>query len=169
LRSEIGPEIEELRRQVADLQSLKEIQGLRELRDLSPKRLLTKSLLGEEFSGGVGGFLGLNAPPAAVSEPGAATGHALATDATSAGTGTEMTSRPADAGTPTAELITVGSGPIDVEAHRAMLTKSFSAMAPQVPVATAPAAALVTAGAPEDRETSLLLPGDKAPFDIDGT
>src|SRR6476619_2915339 len=49
LRKEIGPELEELRRQVADLQ---------------PKRLIGKNILGDEFSGGITGFLGLNQPPA---------------------------------------------------------------------------------------------------------
>lgn len=60
LRREIGPEIDELRRQVADLQSLKELQDLRDLRDLHPKRLLSKNILGDEFAGGMSGFLGLN-------------------------------------------------------------------------------------------------------------
>ena len=60
LRREIGPELDELRRQVADLQSLKEIQDLRDLRDLHPKRLIGKNILGDEFSGGITGFLGLN-------------------------------------------------------------------------------------------------------------
>jgi len=60
LRGEFGPELEELRRQVADLQSLKEIQDLRKLRDLNPRAMLTKNILGEEFSGGIGGILGLN-------------------------------------------------------------------------------------------------------------
>ena len=63
LRREIGPELDELRRQVADLQSLKEIQELRELRDLHPKRLIGKGILGDEFSGGIGGFLGLERAP----------------------------------------------------------------------------------------------------------
>src|SRR6478752_7494224 len=62
LRREIGPEIDELRRQVADLQSLKELQELRDLRDLHPKRLIGKNILGDEFSGGITGFLGLNEP-----------------------------------------------------------------------------------------------------------
>src|SRR6476646_5702271 len=74
LRKEIGPELEELRRQVADLQSLKEIQELRDLRDLHPKRLIGKNILGDEFSGGITGFLGLNQPPngaaADVADPG---------------------------------------------------------------------------------------------------
>lgn len=65
LRKEIGPEMEELRRQIAELQSLKEIQELRELRDLHPKRIIGRNLLGDEFSGGVSGFLGLKDQPAA--------------------------------------------------------------------------------------------------------
>lgn len=60
LRKEIGPELDELRRQVADLQSLKEIQELRSLRDLDPRKMFTKNMLGEDFSGGVTGFLGLD-------------------------------------------------------------------------------------------------------------
>ena len=70
LRREIGPEIDELRRQVADLQSLKEIQELRDLRDLHPKRLIGKNILGDEFSGGITGFLGLNEQPIKPSAPG---------------------------------------------------------------------------------------------------
>ena len=60
LRGEFGPELEELRRQVADLQSLKEIQELRSLRDLNPRSMISKNLLGDEFSGGISGFLGLD-------------------------------------------------------------------------------------------------------------
>ena len=60
LRSQIGPELDELRRQVADLQSLKELSELRALRDLNPKNIITKNILGEEFSGGLTGFLGLS-------------------------------------------------------------------------------------------------------------
>lgn len=59
MRSQLGPELDELRRQIAELQSLKELKELRELRDLDPRRMVGKSLLGEEFSGGIKGFLGL--------------------------------------------------------------------------------------------------------------
>lgn len=59
MRSQLGPELDELRRQIAELQSLKEVKELKELRDLDPRRLIGKSLLGEEFSGGIKGFLGL--------------------------------------------------------------------------------------------------------------
>ena len=172
LRSEIGPEIEELRRQVADLQSLKEIQGLRELRDLSPKRLLTKNLLGEEFSGGIGGFLGLNSLPSAASSAGAGAAGALATDVAN-----HAPDVPQDLGSPSPEpstepvstkMITVGAGPVDVEAHRAMLTKSFSAMAPHAAFATAAAPELVAAGT-QGNGSRLPAPGDQPPFDSDGT
>jgi len=60
LQGEFGPELEELKRQIADLQSLKEIQELRSLRDLNPRSMITKNILGEEFSGGLTGLLGLN-------------------------------------------------------------------------------------------------------------
>ncbi len=60
MRSQLGPELDELRRQIAELQSLKELKELRELRDLDPRRMVGKTLLGDEFSGGVKGFLGLN-------------------------------------------------------------------------------------------------------------
>src|SRR6478609_11605475 len=74
LNREIGPELDELRRQIADLQSLKELQELRELRDLHPKRLIGNTILGEEFAGGgIGGFLGLKGAP---SNSGAPTGAA---------------------------------------------------------------------------------------------
>lgn len=60
MRSQLGPELDELRRQIAELQSLKEIQELRQLRELDPRRMVGKNLLGSEFSGGISGFLGLN-------------------------------------------------------------------------------------------------------------
>lgn len=59
MRSQLGPELDELRRQIAELQSLKELKELKELRDLDPRRMVGKTLLGDEFSGGVKGFLGL--------------------------------------------------------------------------------------------------------------
>jgi sec-independent protein translocase protein TatB len=71
LQKEIGPELEELRRQVAELQSLKEVQELRNLRDLNPRRLIGQTLLGNDgaSTGGIAGFLGLDpnllAPPSA--------------------------------------------------------------------------------------------------------
>jgi sec-independent protein translocase protein TatB len=62
LRTQIGPELDELRRQVAELQSLKEVQELKALRDLNPRTIIGKNILGDEFSGGIAGFLGLNDP-----------------------------------------------------------------------------------------------------------
>ncbi len=81
LRSQIGPELDELRRQVAELQSLKELGELRGLRELSPRRIIGKNILGDEFSGGMTGLLGLGSPggaPAGGPEraPGAAPGNA---------------------------------------------------------------------------------------------
>ncbi|HET8591430.1 MAG TPA: Sec-independent protein translocase protein TatB, partial [Nakamurella sp.] len=46
LRSQIGPELEELRRQVAELQSLKELGELRALRELNPRTIIGKNILG---------------------------------------------------------------------------------------------------------------------------
>ena len=65
LRTEIGPELDELRRQIAELQSLKEVQDLRELRDLHPRRIIGRNILGDEFSGGLTGLLGLGDKTAA--------------------------------------------------------------------------------------------------------
>ncbi len=65
LNREIGPELDELRRQIADLQSLKELQELRELRELHPRRLIGNTILGQESGSGVGGLLGLNGKGAA--------------------------------------------------------------------------------------------------------
>ncbi len=59
LAREIGPELEELRRQVADLQSMQEFQDLKSLRDINPRRYLQKNILGDQFAGGMTGFLGL--------------------------------------------------------------------------------------------------------------
>ncbi len=81
LAREIGPELDELRRQVSDLQSMKEFQDLKSLRDINPKRYLQKNILGDQFAGGVTGFLGLGGAgtaaeqaDAAVGEPGPGTG-----------------------------------------------------------------------------------------------
>lgn len=63
LRREIGPEIDELRRQVADLRSLTKIQGLRDLQDLHPKHLLSKNPFGDVPSEQATGPLGLTDPP----------------------------------------------------------------------------------------------------------
>ncbi len=48
LRSDLGSELDELRRQVADLQSLAGLQELRDLRELHPKRLIAQAFSGEQ-------------------------------------------------------------------------------------------------------------------------
>lgn len=52
LARELGPEIADLRRQIAELQSLRQLPALRELLDLDPGRLLDKNLpMGQELPG----------------------------------------------------------------------------------------------------------------------
>jgi len=115
LRSQVGPELEELRRQVAELQSLKEIGELRALRDLNPRTMIGKNILGEEFSGGITGFLGLNKPdgdgaaaagPAANGTPDPAPAHGTATvnGTASTGSGTATVNGTASTGSGTATL-----------------------------------------------------------------
>lgn len=72
LAREIGPELEELRRQVSDLQSMKEFQDLKSLRDINPKRYIQKNILGDQFSGGMTGFLGLGGEGSAADQANAA-------------------------------------------------------------------------------------------------
>ncbi len=100
MRSQLGPELDELRRQIAELQSLKEIKELRELRDLDPRRIVGKGLLGDEFSGGIKGFLGLagEGPDAAAATGAAATGVA-ATGATDTSPAIAVPADPAPAAT----------------------------------------------------------------------
>jgi sec-independent protein translocase protein TatB len=45
LLRDLGPEIEELRRQVADLQSLKELADLRQIGDLHPRQWIGDTML----------------------------------------------------------------------------------------------------------------------------
>lgn len=72
LRREIGPELDELRRQVADLQSMKEFQDIKSLRDMNPKRFIQKNVLGDQFNGGMSGFLGLGGDGSAAAQANAA-------------------------------------------------------------------------------------------------
>lgn len=115
LRKEIGPEMEELRRQIAELQSLKEIQELRELRDLHPKRIIGRNLLGDEFSGGVSGFLGLKDQPNGAQQPppgnGATSGRdGLVKPVSAVPTAAAATSTPAS-GTPPIDSAAVSRAP----------------------------------------------------------
>jgi sec-independent protein translocase protein TatB len=80
LHREIGSELAELRRQVADLQSLKEIQDLRALRDLDPKRLIGQQILGDDFTSGFAGFLGSTDPSGTGAAGAAANGTAGAAE-----------------------------------------------------------------------------------------
>jgi len=138
LRKEIGPELDELRRQVADLQSLKEIQELRDLRDLHPKRLIGTGILGDEFSGGIGGFLGLNDNPAAT------------------------TVTPPTAAPPIGQ-----NGPaVPANMSGQPAADRPSAVAAAFP---APAAAPAPASVPAHRPVRALDPGERPPFDLDGT
>lgn len=96
MRTQLGPELDELRRQIAELQSLKEIKELRDLRELDPRRMVGKTILGDEFSGGMKGFLGLsNEGPDAAAAAGAAAagtaGGAAAAASASSGTATNGT------------------------------------------------------------------------------
>jgi sec-independent protein translocase protein TatB len=110
MRSQLGPELDELRRQIAELQSLKEIKELKELRDLDPRRLVGKSLLGDEFSGGVKGFLGLTGegPDAAGSD---------AAGPQSAAAPTTTPSAVAPPATPSPASTSAPSAPPGVAAH----------------------------------------------------
>lgn len=100
LAREIGPELDELRRQVSDLQSMKEFQDLKSLRDINPKRYLQKNILGDQFSGGVTGFLGLNGEGTPAEQANAA----AAADAASVDTGTPAVPVPAAAMAPAMDL-----------------------------------------------------------------
>lgn len=160
LRREIGPEIEELRRQVADLQSLKEIQELRNLRDLHPKRLIGKNILGDEFSGGITGFLGLNQPAPGssdTSDPGGELNGAIPNGAATTAATTQNGSANPAVGTDPA---TVGATATIVPPHRpASMTKLA---APNVVGST---------GANTTRRPvpASLNAGERPPFDLDGT
>lgn len=99
LAREIGPELEELRRQVSDLQSMKEFQELKSLRDINPKRYLQKNILGDQFAGGVTGFLGLTGEGTPAEQANAAAAADAALD-----TGTPGVPVPAGAVAPAMDL-----------------------------------------------------------------
>lgn len=129
LSREIGPELDELRRQIADLQSLKELQDLRELRDLHPKRLIGNTILGEEFAGGgISGFLGLKGAAADGASP------------------TVSTTKPVSA-TPPASSPAASSSAASSSAAPSLAKTSTAAAAP-APSAPAPSAPAPPAPAP---------------------
>jgi sec-independent protein translocase protein TatB len=199
LRKEIGPELDELRRQVADLQSLKEIQELRDLRDLHPKRLIGKNILGDEFSGGITGFLGLNQPiggtadagtPADGGSPGATSGSSSGGNSSgtdnSAGNGSGAGKlNAAGAATPVASTALNGSGAPGGTYGSGVLNGRASNVAPaasvgqgqaagQAPPHLPPsmaklAAPKVVGGVPHRVAARALDAGERPPFDPDGT
>jgi sec-independent protein translocase protein TatB len=194
LRKEIGPELDELRRQVADLQSLKEIQELRDLRELHPKRLIGKNILGDEFSGGITGFLGLNQPIAGANDSGTAA-DSSSTGATS-GTGTSRNNpggsgssegklNDAGADSPAASTALNGSGGPGTAYRSGVLNghpsngtlaapagqgQAAGTTPPHLPPSmTKLAAPKVVGGAPHRVAARALDAGERPPFDPDGT
>jgi sec-independent protein translocase protein TatB len=162
LRREIGPELDELRRQVADLQSLKEIQELRDLRDLSPKRLIGKNILGDEFSGGITGFLGLNEPLAGANgSAGAPGGSAAAGGAAGvAGAGVAAAAVADDGAAPAVDAGQKGgNGPhLPPSMLKTQAPATMKLPAPKV---------VGVAGLP--KAPVPLADGERPPFDPDGT
>ena len=177
LRKEIGPELEELRHQVADLQSLKEIQELRDLRDLHPKRLIGKNILGDEFSGGITGFLGLNQPAANAkdaAEP--------AVGGSSNGTVSNGSSSPIDMPVEAAETVApVGSSALNGSMSTGRDASAIISSAPagprqngsappHLPASMTKLAAPKVVGGAAPRAAAPVLPaGERPPFDPDGT
>ena len=168
LRREIGPELDELRRQVADLQSLKEIQELRDLRDLSPKRLIGKNILGDEFSGGITGFLGLNEPLTGTNGAGTSNGTGTTTGAAS------MNGSAQSAGTTSANGTAAPTPPHlppsmvkSSSAQSSMAQSSMARPSSAQPSVTKLAAPKVVGSMTPPRPA--VVPGERPPFDPDGT
>jgi sec-independent protein translocase protein TatB len=161
LRREIGPEIDELRRQVADLQSLKELQELRDLRDLHPKRLIGKNILGDEFSGGITGFLGLNEPL-----PGT---NGAATNGTAAN-GAATTN--GFAGPAVAPVTNGAAAPTPPHLPPSMVKSSSAQSSMARPSSAQPSVTKLAAPKVVGSMTPprpAVVPGERPPFDPDGT
>ena len=172
LRREIGPEIDELRRQVADLQSLKELQELRDLRDLHPKRLIGKNILGDEFSGGITGFLGLNEPLPGTN--GAATANGAATNGTAANGAAPTNGSAGPAGAPVTNGTATPTPPHlppsmvkSSSAQPSMAQPSSAQSSSARPSMTKLAAARVVGNTAPPKPA--VVPGEQPPFDPDGT
>jgi sec-independent protein translocase protein TatB len=167
LRREIGPEIDELRRQVADLQSLKELQELRDLRDLHPKRLIGKNILGDEFSGGITGFLGLNEPlpgtNGAATSNGATTNGAATTNGSAGPAGAPVTNGAAAPTPPHLPPSMVKSSSAQSSSAQPSMARPSSAQ----PSVTKLAAPKVVGSMTPPRPA--VVPGERPPFDPDGT
>ncbi len=199
LRKEIGPELDELRRQVADLQSLKEIQELRDLRELHPKRLIGKNILGDEFSGGITGFLGLNQPIGGATDAGTAadSGSTGASNGSNSGLNNSGSDHAAGNGsgagkltaagaaTPGASTALNGAGSPGGTYGNGVLNGRASNVAPMTtagqgqaagptpphlpPSMTKLAAPKVVGGVPHRVAARALDAGERPPFDPDGT
>lgn len=182
LNREIGPELDELRRQIADLQSLKELQELRDLRDLHPKRLIGNTILGEEFAGGRGGlsgFLGLGGIPTGAGATAAeATGGAPVNAPTSAPTPAPVsTVKPVSAVPPSAAPLPAATPTPAAVAPPAMASAAMpppSAAAAARPAAVpAPAARRLPAAKVVGAPRPVAAPTTPAPtptgFDVDAT
>ena len=160
LRREIGPELDELRRQVADLQSLKETQELRDLRDLHPKRLIGKNILGDEFSGGITGFLGLGSTPAAGTAP---TGPGSVTEKPVGTNGSTASAAGQTADGASSTPLTSSPPMTDAPPAPPHLPPSMTKLAAPKVVGVTGGSALPAAGARP------LAAGERPPFDPDGT
>jgi sec-independent protein translocase protein TatB len=161
LRGEFGPELDELRRQIADLQSLKEIQELRSLRDLNPRSMITKNILGDEFSGGVKGLLGLDG----LSDMLKPTGSGVAPQTPSAGLGKAVPfNLPPDtppATAPGAELPVVNEPVVNEPVEVDWALKVNEALPPRADVSSTGLAKPEPAAAPRHAAPSS--------FDVDAT
>jgi sec-independent protein translocase protein TatB len=170
LRREIGPELDELRRQVADLQSLKEIQELRDLRELHPKRLIGKNILGDEFTGGISGFLGLNGVAPATN--GGATTKSPAVTATAAGTAA-VAGAAADGATVAGGA--AGAAPVSDTPTAAVMAQGAGAGVTPPHLPPSMVKSTRGGGAPASRPRLIgerpvrLASGERPPFDPDGT
>ena len=154
LRKEIGPELDELRRQVADLQSLKEVQELRELRELHPKRIIGRNVLGDQFSGGISGFLGLNG------ETPGNSGSSPAADTAPPG--------PSRA-TPPPAVPANGSAGAGAAPANSLGGSTAGAPANGSPPPPANGQEMPTAAAAPAPKPAAVAPGSPPPFDPDGT
>ncbi len=144
LQREIGPELDELRRQIADIKATQEFQDLKSLRNVNPRHFIQKNVLGDEFSGGVTGFLGLTGNGTAAQQANAAAN----------GTGAGAIG-PAGAGAVGAAAAVTN----DAAANGA--TNGGAANGAAVPAADM--------SYPARRVSAPLGPGELAPFDSDGT
>ncbi|MDQ6658805.1 MAG: hypothetical protein M3Z00_11380 [Actinomycetota bacterium] len=191
LHSELGPEIAEMRRQIADLQGLNELQELRQLRDLHPKNLIGKGLLGGaegQTTGGIAGFLGLDPTALNPMKPVSAGGPAEAVAAAAAAGSAVVVGTPAQ---PEVSMVKPDSNPITVDdpvpaaaADPLPMPAPAQAPAPAPSPVAEPVAAAAVQPSPEPPPGAAAEPSPDAapepapepvpvlartPYDIDGT